>query len=133
MICTAGRKCILSEITVGAIHESPAVAVRLAEAGQCVQQVIDELPERYPNLVVEKSVIKPNHVHLLVRIEEERAIRESPYDRKGSSRCWIKWSDISKGTAVNSFMRVSPNLKLGSAATSGITAAEAGIKTLPEA
>jgi len=43
-----------------------------------VQKVLDILPTRYPNLIVDKSVIMPNHIHLLLRITEERAIRESP-------------------------------------------------------
>ena len=76
-ICTHEKRCILSDITVGAIHESPA-EVRLTEIGCCVHNVLEILPTRYPNLVVDKYVIMPNHVHLLLQITEERAVRESP-------------------------------------------------------
>ena len=76
-ICTHEKRCILSDITVGALHEAPA-EVRLTEAGRCVQNVLEILPMRYPNLAVDKYVIMPNHVHILLQITKERAIRESP-------------------------------------------------------
>ena len=77
-ICTKDRKCFLSRIVVGAIHESPEASVLLSEAGQIVNRVIEALPTRYPGLFVDQHVIMPNHVHLLLRIEERRAIRELP-------------------------------------------------------
>ncbi len=73
--CTHEKRCFLSEITVGAIHESPAV--RLTEAGRCVQHLIEELPTCYPDLLVDHYAIMPNHVHLLLQIRASRAIRES--------------------------------------------------------
>jgi putative transposase len=76
-VCTKDRKNFLSEISsVGAIHESPAV--RLTKYGQIVDRYIGELPRRYPEIVVDKYVIMPNHVHILMQIVGERAIRESP-------------------------------------------------------
>ena len=80
-ICTHEKRCILSEITVGAIHESPAV--RPTDAGIIVQRVVSSLPRRYSNLTVDHFVIMPNHIHLLLRIAEDRAIRESPLRRDG--------------------------------------------------
>ena len=82
-ICTHNRRCILSEISVGAIHESPEISVLLKEPGRCVQSAIEQLPTRFPGLLVDQYVIMPNHVHLLLRIEEERAIRESPLQSDG--------------------------------------------------
>ena len=94
-VCTQGRKCILSEIVaggavpcgetgahrpVGAIHESPAV--QLTQAGLCVQRAVERLAEQYTNLRVEKYVIMPNHVHLLLEITEDRAVRERPLRSK---------------------------------------------------
>ncbi len=35
--------------------------------------------------VVDHSVIMPNHVHLLIRLEAERAIRESPLQPRQST------------------------------------------------
>ncbi len=80
--CTHEKRCFLSEIHVGAIHESPAEAVRLSAAGEMVRQCVCLLPERFPELKVDHFVIMPNHVHLLLRIDGERAIRESPLQTK---------------------------------------------------
>ena len=84
-ICTHDRRCILSGITVGALHEAPAVSLHLTEIGQIVKEFIEILPSRYPDLAVEHYVIMPNHIHLLLRIDAERALREAPL-REGKSR-----------------------------------------------
>ena len=77
-ICTHDRRCILSRITVGALHEAPAVSLHVTEIGQIVKELIEILPSRYPELAVEHYVIMPNHIHLLLRIDAERALREAP-------------------------------------------------------
>ncbi len=77
-ICTHDRRCILSRITVGALHEAPAVSLRLSEIGQIVKELIEVLPSRYTDLAVEHYVIMPNHIHLLLRIDAKRALREAP-------------------------------------------------------
>ena len=63
-ICTKNRRCILSKI-VGAIHESPFV--ELMPYGRIVDAIIASLPNRY-GIKIDKYVIMPNHIHLLVRI-----------------------------------------------------------------
>ncbi len=76
-MCTKNRKCMLSEI-VGAIHESPAV--KLTEYGKIVDEIINNIPERF-NAEIKNYVVMPNHIHLIVHIKNEndlRAIRESP-------------------------------------------------------
>ena len=83
-ICTHGKRCILSDITVGALHEAPVVSVRLTEVGRVVDQVIQSLPARYSNLTVDHYVIMPNHIHLLLRIEAGRALREAPLRLDGT-------------------------------------------------
>ncbi len=75
-ICTHEKRCFLSRINVGALHEAPAVS--LSPEGEIVRQVIESLPERFPALRVEKYVIMPNHVHLLLVITSDRALREAP-------------------------------------------------------
>ena len=76
-ICTQNRKCMLSHI-VGAIHESPEV--QLTEYGKIADKIINNLPEK-SYVVIDRYVIMPNHIHLILVIkdsEETRAIRESP-------------------------------------------------------
>ena len=55
-----------------------APAAKLTKAGIIVQNVIESLPERYPDIKIDNYVIMPNHVHLLLQIDRERAIHESP-------------------------------------------------------
>ena len=81
-ICTYRRKNTLSHI-VGAIHESPvheSPATELTEYGRIVDRIINSIPEHF-NATIDRYVIMPNHIHLIVIIndgEEMRAIRESP-------------------------------------------------------
>ena len=109
-ICTQERKCILSDITVGAIHESPAV--RLTDAGRCVQSVIVALPERYPSLTLDKYVIMPNHVHLLISIAEERAIRESPLRQEGKRALLGKAVGYLKMNSSKQIHALAPDLRV---------------------
>ena len=71
-VCTHNRKKILSNI-VGAIHESPEI--KLNSNGIIVEKYINQLSTRF-SLKINKYVIMPNHIHLIVVIDE-RSIRES--------------------------------------------------------
>ncbi len=74
-ICSHNKQCIFSQV-VGAIHESPEIV--LNENGKIINDIIRKLNDRF-NIIVDKYVIMPNHIHLIVVIEEsKRAIRESP-------------------------------------------------------
>ncbi len=65
-ICTAKRKPLLCEI-VGADIGRPNV--NLTEYGEIVKTAIDELPLHYKMVVIDKYVIMPNHLHLIMHIE----------------------------------------------------------------
>lgn len=76
-ICTDKRKQILSRI-VGAIHESPKISLK--PSGQIAEKYILKLPQRF-DLRIDAYVIMPNHIHLLIGIDNPdimRAIHESP-------------------------------------------------------
>ena len=70
-ICTHNRKNLFGNI-VGAIHESPEM--NLNSNGIIVDDYIRKLDSRF-ELKIDKYVIMPNHIHLVVVIEE-RAIRD---------------------------------------------------------
>lgn len=71
---------------VGAIHESPQSSkspkspeTKLTEYGKIIDNIINHIPE-HCKATIDKYVIMPNHIHLIVIInddEELRAIRES--------------------------------------------------------
>lgn len=84
-ICTIHRKWVLSSVgagrppglahreqilsSVGAGHLAGPV-VELTEIGALVDSLIQEIPQMYPTVQVEKYVVMPNHVHLLLKISE---------------------------------------------------------------
>ncbi len=99
-ICAYKRKCLFGEVvatsahqeeinitSVGAIHESPEVqemSVRLSRYGKIVDEIIKILSVRFAEAKIEKHVIMPNHIHLIVFLSGEtlRAIRESPLQKR---------------------------------------------------
>ena len=76
-ICTHNRKYLFSNI-VGAIHELPEN--KLTPYGEFAEQIIEILPDRF-SVLIPKYVIMPNHIHLIIEINNDnkkQAIRESP-------------------------------------------------------
>ena len=76
-ICTHNRKHLLSHI-IGANHDSPAYA--LTPYGEYAKYIIENIPQQF-HINIDKYVIMPNHIHILLQIidcDEIRAIRESP-------------------------------------------------------
>ena len=61
-ICTQDRKRILSAI-VGDGFPVPKFS------GEIAEQFIQKIPEKYPNITVDKYVIMPDHIHLLFRFD----------------------------------------------------------------
>ena len=68
-VCTQNRRCILSDIVVGdGVLDVPNV--RLSPYGEIVAETLREIKKTYSWLSLDHSVIMPNHIHLLLRIEE---------------------------------------------------------------
>ena len=65
-ICTKNRRCILSEIVGAGVLDSPKVV--LTKYGNIAEKQIQAMDALHENLSVDKYVIMPNHIHLLVRI-----------------------------------------------------------------
>ena len=73
-ICTQDRSCILSDILVGAAISRPQTEedfLRLTSYGEIVDSAIHNIPTVYPMITVDKYVIMPNHVHLLLQIHTD--------------------------------------------------------------
>lgn len=89
--CVKEHKWIFWETKVGAIINRPPGTVPLNEAGRIVEQAIQNIGVCYPGVIVEKYVIMPNHVHLLLLLQQ--------YDVRGmptNGRLIIAPTDISK-------------------------------------
>ena len=66
-ICTVGRRCILSDITVGdGVLDVPNV--RLSPYGEILAETLQEIENTYSWLSLDHYVIMPNHIHLLLRL-----------------------------------------------------------------
>ena len=68
-ICTQDRQCILSDILVGEGLAPPVC--RLTDTGRVVENEILSIPVRYPNVGIDKYVIMPNHIHMIVEIRAQ--------------------------------------------------------------
>ena len=69
-ICTKDRKSVLSHIHVVGEGLCALPQIALTPIGNVVDQSIRYLQRQIPGVTVDKYVIMPNHVHLLVRIFE---------------------------------------------------------------
>ena len=67
-VCTHEKKCSLSTISVGEGLAPPVVT--LSKVGTCVEEQIRAIPGRYPTVRIDKYVIMPNHIHMIVTLGE---------------------------------------------------------------
>ncbi len=75
-ICVKDMYCLLSDIVGSGAPDAPQVCLK--EYGEVIEKEITKMNGIYENIKTEKYVIMPNHVHLLV------IINNSEYD--GASR-----------------------------------------------
>lgn len=66
-ICTQNRRCLLSHVVGGDVPDAPEI--QLTRYGQIADKYINQLNDFYDNLSVEKYVIMPNHIHILLWIK----------------------------------------------------------------
>ncbi len=71
-VCTREKRCILSRVVRphgGHVGEGLAPpVVKLSGTGALVEKQLLGLPERFPDLSVDRYVIMPNHIHLLLTV-----------------------------------------------------------------
>jgi REP element-mobilizing transposase RayT len=76
-ICTRNREKILSHI-VGEDIILPQNTITLTTHGQIIEESILSINNHYENVFVEQYVIMPNHVHLILTIQDNGRIISSP-------------------------------------------------------
>ena len=74
-ICVLGKQCLLSNIVGGGALDAPQV--QLTQIGRIVEKYILSSGQ-IPHICVDKYVIMPNHIHLLLVVNET--------ERNGSSK-----------------------------------------------
>ena len=99
-ICTRDRRCILSDIAVGAAISRPP-ELRLSRCGEIVALAIRNIPSVYPNVSVDHSVIMPNHVHLILRLHDDENGRMISAPTVSTIVAQMKrWASRQAGTAL---------------------------------
>ena len=69
--CTENHVCILGQITPCSEYRQGEMV--LNPAGEIVRQAILNIPNSYPGVLLDKFVIMPNHVHLILALQEGKA------------------------------------------------------------
>ena len=67
-ICTKNHITLLWEHTVGANCVRPSEKMHLSSVGMIIESEIQKINRVYPNVLVDKYVIMPNHIHFLIFI-----------------------------------------------------------------
>ena len=75
-ICTQNRAPILGRIVGGGALDAPFV--ELSDAGIAVQTHIERINLVYSNLTVDKYVIMPNHIHMILTVTEHSGTSRAP-------------------------------------------------------
>ena len=84
-ICTQSRKSILSAI-VGEGSPLP----QLSPYGKIADEWIKKLPDKYPKMSVDCYVIMPNHIHLLISVNQDDG-RGNPSPTLNEVMGWLKY------------------------------------------
>ena len=82
-LCTQDRKKILSSI-VGDGFAVPKPCGIIAE------EIIAQIPVKYPSVAVDKYIIMPDHIHLLLRFDRDLGT-ENPSPTLGNVIGWLKY------------------------------------------
>lgn len=75
-ICSEGKRKIFSDISVGEGLAPPVI--QLSAIGKIIEEQLLTLSTRYPQIEIENHVIMPNHLHMILRLENTGGASPSP-------------------------------------------------------
>ncbi len=84
-LCTKNKEHNLSQIIVGDGFPVP----KNTAYGDIVEKYINQIKTKYPNVSVEKFVIMPNHIHMIIVISQNGTGNPSP--TIGNIMGWFKY------------------------------------------
>ena len=73
-ICTQNKSKILGRIVGTGLPDGPQV--QLTTCGKIVHTQLEEMSRFYEDIVLEKYVVMPNHIHLLLHIPGDMPLKE---------------------------------------------------------
>jgi REP element-mobilizing transposase RayT len=68
-ICTEGREEILGCVVGGGVYDAPHT--ELSDYGKVVEKYLNIMSHSRENVVIDKYVIMPNHIHMIVTIQDD--------------------------------------------------------------
>ena len=74
-ICTKNKQCMLSEIVGTGVLDCPQI--KLTSYGEIADKYINQLNLFYNYLSIESYVIMPNHIHILLFIQDEKPLSQN--------------------------------------------------------
>lgn len=69
-LCTKDKQPLFWQPSVGADIIRPPQGVPLSSIGRVVDEAIRAIPAHYPNVALDKFVVMPNHIHLILALAE---------------------------------------------------------------
>ena len=76
-ICTESRRQILSRVVGGDVLDAPK-NLELLTYGKIAEKYIKQLNDFYDDVIVDRYVIMPNHIHIILFVLQNGASRTSP-------------------------------------------------------
>ena len=76
-ICTQNHRCLLSRIVRSECADDP-VKLRYSDYGKIAAEQFALLEKRFPSLTVDRYVIMPNHIHMILMLEAAEHGENSP-------------------------------------------------------
>lgn len=102
-VCTKNKVCLFWEPqnkyqpigydseTVGAVIGRPNRKIHLSEYGRYVKEALNNIHTYYPTVHVDKYVIMPNHIHIILRIDKYFQNANEQYDGRPVTAPTISW------------------------------------------
>ena len=72
-ICTQNRRCVLSHIVGRGLAPADACTIEHTLFGKIAEKQLLLMEKRYPFVVVDRYVIMPNHIHVVLILDHETA------------------------------------------------------------
>ncbi len=68
-VCTHNRKNIFSNIVGDGVYDIPKT--KLTHCGEIVEKYMQKMNSQYDNVCIDKYVIMPNHIHLILEVKND--------------------------------------------------------------
>lgn len=102
-ICTKNRINILSRIIPGSVKTDPYN--QLNKLGYIVEKELNNIPKHFNNVGIDKYVIMPNHIHIIIKINNVGASLDSPKKIRLSNVIGLFKSGVSRKIGYSIWQR----------------------------